>query len=250
MTDVLLDGVEAVVDNAEIDDLAVVIARDMRDAMRNQPARLPLHAGDAAEHRRVIAVDQKMVDMQALEIDDLRHLALEAVNHSRFALPKAADLHHLGRAAHLPFDVVVKQRIRELIRERNRSEGTTVLLTSHDPTDVEELCSRVVVIHHGGLLLDLPVERMKRGFLNRKTIRLTTTSPLAARELPLPAGATVVREEGRSLIVEADLGRTSVEEVLRGWIGQVGIEDLTIEDPPLEDVMRDLFQKARTERAS
>jgi len=138
-------------------------------------------------------------------------------------------------------DVVVKQRIRELIRERNRSEGTTVVLTSHDPTDVEELCSRVVVIHHGGLLLDEPVERMKRDVLNRKTIRLTTASELRESELPLPEGTNAVRKEGRTFTIEVDLGRTAVEDVLSGWIGRVRIEDITVEDPPLEETIKHIY---------
>ncbi|MBW7462448.1 AAA family ATPase, partial [Paenibacillus sepulcri] len=70
-------------------------------------------------------------------------------------------------------DVVVKQRIRELIRQCNREEGTTVFLTSHDAGDVEELCARAVVIHHGGILLDAPVEKLKRDVMNSKTIVLT-----------------------------------------------------------------------------
>lgn len=138
-------------------------------------------------------------------------------------------------------DVVVKQRIRELIRERNRSEGTTVVLTSHDPTDVEELCSRVVVIHHGGLLLDEPVERMKRDVLNRKTIRLTTDSELHESELPLPEGTNAVRKEGRTFTIEVDLGRTAVEDVLSSWIGRVRIEDITVEDPPLEETIKHIY---------
>jgi ABC-2 type transport system ATP-binding protein len=58
-------------------------------------------------------------------------------------------------------DVVVKQAIRELILERNKKHGTTVFLTSHDPTDIERLCRRAVVIDHGRIILDTTVEKLK-----------------------------------------------------------------------------------------
>ncbi|WP_027091039.1 ABC transporter ATP-binding protein [Cohnella thermotolerans] len=138
-------------------------------------------------------------------------------------------------------DVVVKQRIRELIRERNRSEETTVFLTSHDAGDVEELCSRVVVIHHGGLLLDEPVERMKRDVLNRKTINVTLADPVSDAALALPDGARVVRAEGRTLTVAVDLRRTAIEQVLATWIGRVRLEDITVEDPPLEETIKHIY---------
>jgi ABC-2 type transport system ATP-binding protein len=58
-------------------------------------------------------------------------------------------------------DVVVKQAIRELILRRNSGRGTTVFLTSHDPADIEHLCRRAVVIDHGNLVMDSPVENLK-----------------------------------------------------------------------------------------
>jgi ABC-2 type transport system ATP-binding protein len=61
-------------------------------------------------------------------------------------------------------DVVVKQAIRELILRRNKESGTTVFLTSHDPTDIEQLCRRAVVIDNGRLVLDSPVDALKRDY--------------------------------------------------------------------------------------
>ena len=58
-------------------------------------------------------------------------------------------------------DVVVKQAIRELIKTRNKERGTTVFLTSHDPSDIENLCRRAVVIDRGVVMLDSPVEKIK-----------------------------------------------------------------------------------------
>ncbi|OXS55279.1 ABC transporter [Cohnella sp. CIP 111063] len=137
-------------------------------------------------------------------------------------------------------DAVVKQRIRELIRERNRVEGTTVFLTSHDAGDVETLCSRAVVIHHGGVLVDEPVERMKREVLSRKIVTLKLTEGADPAALPLIAGTRwETEEEGCRLAV--DLKRTTIERVLGELIGRVGFTDVNVEDPPLEEIIKHIY---------
>jgi ABC-2 type transport system ATP-binding protein len=157
-----------------------------------------------------------------------------------YHLPPVDTFELIGRVYEMRRDEYAR-RSRELIRERNRSEETTVFLTSHDAGDVEELCSRVVVIHHGGLLLDEPVERMKRDVLNRKTINVTLADPVSDAALALPDGARVVRAEGRTLTVAVDLRRTAIEQVLATWIGRVRLEDITVEDPPLEETIKHIY---------
>ena len=60
-------------------------------------------------------------------------------------------------------DVVSKARVREFLRDLNAERGTTVLLTTHDLTDIEQLCKRVMVIDHGRLMYDGPLDRAARG---------------------------------------------------------------------------------------
>ncbi|TJY43341.1 ABC transporter ATP-binding protein [Cohnella pontilimi] len=147
-------------------------------------------------------------------------------------------------------DAVVKQRIRELIRERNRTEGTTVFLTSHDAGDVEQLCSRAVVIHHGGILLDEPVEKLKREVLNRKTIWLTLPEGADPLELRGAEGAEVTEKNGRRYRVSVDLKRTGIEQVLRLLIGRIRIEDVSVEDPPLEEIIQHLYRMRKPEEVT
>jgi len=137
-------------------------------------------------------------------------------------------------------DAVVKQRIRELIRERNREEGTTVFLTSHDAGDVESLCSRAVVIHHGGVLVDAPVERMKREVLSRKNVTLKLAEDADPGALPAIEGAEWERGEGGHRLA-VDLKRTTIERVLGRLIGRVGFTDVNVEDPPLEEIIKIIY---------
>ncbi|QYR20059.1 ATP-binding cassette domain-containing protein [Paenibacillus sp. sptzw28] len=142
-------------------------------------------------------------------------------------------------------DVVVKQRIRELIRDLNRAEGTTVFLTSHDAGDVEELCERAVVIHHGGILLDAPIDVLKRDVLSRKTIALTLAEANTNTGEPQITGTGIIQAEGRRLKLSVDLTQTDIETVLSALLTQVRIEDVTIEDPPLEEIIKHIYGMRR-----
>ncbi|MBP3964283.1 ABC transporter ATP-binding protein [Paenibacillus lignilyticus] len=138
-------------------------------------------------------------------------------------------------------DVVVKQRIRELILEVNREEGTTVFLTSHDAGDMEELCSRAVVIHHGGILLDAPVDRLKREVLSRKIISLTLSDHFVPGMLPDLQGMEVLHSEGRKLKLAVDLKQVGIESVVSALMGRFKLDDMTVEDPPMEEIITHIY---------
>ena len=103
-------------------------------------------------------------------------------------------------------DVVVKQAIRELIIRRNRERGVTVFLTSHDPADIEQLCRRAVVIDHGSIVLDQPVEKMRSEYLAKKLIDVTFSIPQEMPELAGVTKITVMKADGAGRI-GADAGR-------------------------------------------
>ncbi|QJC52459.1 ATP-binding cassette domain-containing protein [Paenibacillus albicereus] len=145
-------------------------------------------------------------------------------------------------------DAMIKERIRELIAELNREEGTTVFLTSHDAGDIERLCRRAVVIHHGGIMVDGSVQRLKRDILRYKTVavRLAESSP-PADALPLPPGVRRLPADAGQLRLSVDLTATGVEQVLQGLLSALAIADVTIEDPPMEEVIKTLFARSRDE---
>ena len=90
-------------------------------------------------------------------------------------------------------DVVAKERIRGFVRERNRERGSTVVLTTHDMSDVERLCERVVVIDHGRLLFDGDLELMRRRFGAETVLVVDLEEPGPPLALP---GTRVARVEG------------------------------------------------------
>ncbi len=135
-------------------------------------------------------------------------------------------------------DVVVKHRIRDLIREMNREEGTTVFLTSHDAGDIEQLCSRAIIINHGRIILDDKVSRMKRDFLTHKTIHLQLqeqNSDLSLR------GVTIMHTDEDRLQLSVDTAIITIEEVLAHIVSGCRIADVTIEDPPMEQIISHIY---------
>ena len=157
----------------------------------------------------------------------------------------AASLLHRPRVLFLDeptigLDVVAKQEIRSFIRELNRRDGVTVLLTSHDAGDIEHLCKRVVIINHG-------MHRLRRS----RERAAAKVHPAEAGELP-PAGADRTRCRcwmASRCSPRADSGSRSrstrsgqpIAEVMAA-LGDLPLADITIEDPPIEEIIAAIYR--------
>jgi ABC-2 type transport system ATP-binding protein len=132
-------------------------------------------------------------------------------------------------------DVTMQKRIRSFIAEYNQRYGATVLLTSHYMADVQALCRRVVVIHHGRILYDGGLAQLGAQFDATKTIGVT----LIEGESDLSAyGEVISVEDGR---VTLRVSRAAAPEVATRLLRDLAVADLTIEDPPIEDVIERVF---------
>jgi ABC-2 type transport system ATP-binding protein len=138
-------------------------------------------------------------------------------------------------------DVTMQKRIRTFVAEYNRRHGATVLLTSHYMADVEALCKRVIVIHHGRILFDGALASLADEFAAYKTIGVV----LANGAAPLDAYGEVVHHEGDR--VSLRVPKTETSRVAARLLADHEILDLTIEEPPIEDVIESVFaQPAQT----
>jgi len=138
-------------------------------------------------------------------------------------------------------DVVVKVKIREMIKELNREEGVSVFLTSHDAGDVEDLCKRAIVINHGRIILDQAVRDMKRNYLRYKVINVKLGKMPNTLSM---AGLKILKQKERGLKLEIDTKMASIEEVLQSLIAENTVEDITIEDPSMEQVISYIYAGA------
>jgi ABC-2 type transport system ATP-binding protein len=199
-----------------------------------------------ADFHRTLDELVDLLDLAPLLGKPVRNLSLG----ERMKCEVAAALLHRPRVLFLDeptigLDVTMQRRIRTFIAEYNRRHGATVLLTSHYMADVEALCKRVVVIHHGRLLFDGDLARLVERFSPHKTIVLeleddrVAASPAALRLLG-ELGEIVAREEGR---ITLRVPKADTPAVTGRILSQLPVIDLTVEDPPIEDVIEQVFSQ-------
>ncbi|MBX7084490.1 MAG: ATP-binding cassette domain-containing protein [Nannocystaceae bacterium] len=201
-----------------------------------------------AEHRRRQALLVEAFELGGLLQRPVRQLSLG----QRMRCEIVASLLHAPRVLFLDeptigLDASARATIRDVVRELAASEGCTVLLTSHDTGDMERVCDRVVVIHGGRILVDEPLEQLRRGVIRRKRVTLTSAARQLQLELP---GVSERRRAAHVLELEVDTSRTPIDAVVRAAMAQGHLADLTVEDPPMDEIVAALYERAVTPRAT
>jgi viologen exporter family transport system ATP-binding protein len=135
-------------------------------------------------------------------------------------------------------DVEAKAAVRDFLRELNRTEGTTVILTTHDLDDITRLCSRLMIIDHGRLIYDGTVEALRRAY---GTTRVLVVD-LAEDEPAELAGAVAVRAEGRRRWFQFARDEVSAAELIARLLAAHEVADLTLEEPDIEDIVRRIYR--------
>lgn len=138
-------------------------------------------------------------------------------------------------------DITAKAAIRDLITEQAANEGQTVVLTSHDTRDIELVCDRVIVINAGRVVVDQPTDQLRRRFLGRKLVTLRSAAARIVIDLP---GIAARPSAPHTTILEVDTRLVRVEQVIAAALKNGGMEDITIEDPPMEEVVREIYASA------
>jgi len=166
---------------------------------------------------------------ELVELLDIGDLVRKPVR--QLSLGERMKVEIVGSLLHLPLvlfldeptiglDVTMQKRIRSFIAEYNARHDATVLLTSHYMADIEALCKRVIVIHHGVILFDGDLEELTSRFAPLKTIR-------------------AVLADGETLTIEVPKAETSAATAR--LLSEHEVLDLTVEDPPIEDVIEQAF---------
>jgi ABC-2 type transport system ATP-binding protein len=140
-------------------------------------------------------------------------------------------------------DVVAKQRIRDFLRRLNQDRALTVLLTTHDMTDIAQLCQRMLLIDHGRLLYDGAVSAIR----DRFGVERTLVVDLAEDEVvngPLSVGPAVqVRADGPRRWLRFRREETTAAELIAAVSARYHIRDLTIEEPEIEAIVRGIYEE-------
>lgn len=135
-------------------------------------------------------------------------------------------------------DPVVKENIRTLIKRMNKEYKTTVFLTSHDVSDIEKLCKRVIIINNGQLVLDDTMENLKYHYLNKKIVEAKMKEKV---NLDGEDGLTILKDRGYNIKIEVDTTKRSVADAIK-LLNPDNIIDINISNIPLENIISSIYK--------
>lgn len=194
-----------------------------------------------------IPVDQfKQTRDEFIELLELGELVKKPVRNlslgERMKMEIVAALLHRPKVLFLDeptlgLDVTMQRRIRTFVAEYNKRYNATVLLTSHYMADVEALCKRVIVIHHGRILFDGDLSALVNQFSSFKTLSLSLPNP----DVELSKyGEVISREDGR---ITLRVPKAQTSHVTARLLTDFQVDDLTVEDAPVDDVIDQVFSQ-------
>jgi ABC-2 type transport system ATP-binding protein len=191
---------------------------------------------ESADYRRTLKELTDLLELGPLLRKPVRNLSLG----ERMKCEIAAALLHRPQVVFLDeptigLDVTMQRRIRSFIAEYNHRSGATVLLTSHYMADVQALCKRVVVIHHGKLLFDGDLSRLVQQFTSHKTIIVQLGDCMA----DLHSYGEVVNCEDGHITLRVPKAETA--HITERLLADLPVVDLLVEDPPIEEVIDRVF---------
>jgi ABC-2 type transport system ATP-binding protein len=202
------------------------------------------HEGTLAELAELLGVDE-LLDRQVRLLSLGERMRCELIA----ALLHEPPILFLDEPT-IGLDVVAKERMREFIRRINRERGTTILLTTHDMVDIEQLCQRVIIIDKGAVIYDGNLATLKRRFGRERAIVFSLLEGAegvpsleqVTAELADPgAGIAVERREDGAIAVGFDPRRTAASELTRRIVNRYPVADLAVAETDLAAIIREIY---------
>jgi ABC-2 type transport system ATP-binding protein len=190
-----------------------------------------------ADFQQTLAELTELLDLEPLLRKPVRNLSLG----ERMKCELAAGLLHRPRVLFLDeptlgLDITAQARIRAFLKEYNRRTGATILLTSHYMADVVALCERIIMIHQGQLKYDGGIAELSRRIAPVKLISVALRDAIPADLSPY--GVLLPGENGNQLV---QVPAEEVAAITARLLSDLPVQDLTIEDPPIEGVIERAF---------
>lgn len=135
-------------------------------------------------------------------------------------------------------DVTAKALLRDHLRALSDRQDITIMLTSHDTGDIEEIAERVIIINYGKILLDLPLEKLRSEYMRSKFVTVVTAEKDPALDMN---GVEVMERSPHQLKLGVDLDAVTLDKVITKALKTLDVRDLGIENAPLEDIIRDIY---------
>jgi ABC-2 type transport system ATP-binding protein len=138
-------------------------------------------------------------------------------------------------------DVVAKERFRAFIGQLNRERQVTVLLTTHDMSDIEKICQRMMIIDRGQIIYDGAIEGMKERLAPYRVLVVDFGAAVPEADVE---GAELVEQNGRRARYRFDRRDTSASALITTLAAQYPLKDISVEEPEIEEIVRGLYQRS------
>jgi ABC-2 type transport system ATP-binding protein len=200
-------------------------------------------------NREIYGIERKAFELKLTELtelldvkDKLNVMVRELSLGERMKMELIAALLHSPRVLFLDeptigLDVVSQKKVREFIRDYNVNHKVTIILTSHYMTDIEELCERVIIIDHGKIFFDGKLADIVTRFASHKILQIVCEKSCDFGDMSA-LGETIENKNGA---VKLKIPRANVASACRELFARYPIQDINIEEVPIEEIIRDLF---------
>ena len=181
---------------------------------------------------------------QIFEIEQFMHQPVKSLSlGQRMKCEMVASLLHNPKMLYfdeptIGLDPIAKETLLNLIKKINRELGTTILFTSHDVGDIEEVCKRVIIINDGKIVLDDSMKNLKYHHLNKKIVEVNLKNSVNIEERE---GIKILKAKDTLYKIEVDMNVTSMDELM-GLFKADDLQDITISSTPLEEIIKEIYR--------
>ena len=192
-------------------------------------------------YHRNVGLFKEYLDLESIWNQPVRQLSLGQRMRAEIA---AAILHNpellfLDEPT-IGLDIVAKRQIREFILKLNRDYQTTVVLTSHDMKDIEEICGRIILIDKGAIVVDCPMRELKNSYNKTAVVKVNLNRPVAEFHIAGASGASEL--DGLKWTFLVDKGVTTTGHLVFEISKLAEIADIEIKERAVEDIIHDIYK--------
>jgi ABC-2 type transport system ATP-binding protein len=196
----------------------------------------------ASTYKANLALFHDLLDLHEFQDTPVRQLSLGQRMRSDLAaaLLHSPDILFLDEPT-IGVDVVAKDRFRSFIQQLNRERQVTVLLTTHDMSDIEKICERMMIIDKWRIIYDGAIEGMKERFTPYRVLVVDFADDVSGVET---GQAELVERDGRRGRFRFDRRRVSASELIIRLAEKYPVRDVSVEDPEIEAIVRDIYERS------
>jgi ABC-2 type transport system ATP-binding protein len=184
---------------------------------------------------------------EVLELDGLLHTSVRKLSlGQRMKCDLAAAFLHDPKIIYLDeptigLDIVVKERVRKFIKTMNSERGTTVMLTTHDLRDIDEICERAIIIDKGRIAYDGALDQIKQEFGGQRIVRFDLSRPVPDYSALSIPGAEIIESKDLYFKVQIHRDGLSSSDLIREVMNLYPVQDISIKEQQIEDIVKKLY---------